>query len=180
LPKQEQQRKADMARDRTAITPLHMARASQKGGCICRECGRHDQIYAYNMTGAMITTLVILAANTPQDGAGWVNIPELFLRLGLTRSSNARNHHKLAYWGLVEKRKVSSLDRSPTKAKWRVTVLGFDFLFNRAAIPSRIFVHGGVSMGPVEGDVPVRVRQIRSEAFDYDEVARQYWPNMNG
>jgi len=167
-----------MSRDLGKMTPEHRSLASRKGGCDCITCGRHDQIYAYRITGPMMTTLVIMAANTPAGG-GWINIPDLYMRLGLTGSSNSRNHHKLAYWGLVEKRKTVSTDRNPNSAKWRVTLLGLDFLHNEVSLPTRILVHGGVALGPVDGDIPIYARQVLYKGFNFDETVREYWPNMN-
>ncbi len=97
----------------------------------------------YKMTKKLVEILdwIIFAAD--DSHYKWVDIPETGPRWMI----RDRTYNRLRFWGLIEKRPVST-DANPTKlGLWRPTMLGLEWTRNQKVIPFEVYVLKGEAIG---------------------------------
>jgi len=141
-----------------------------KGGH-CPICDRWGKINIIKIRGVMIKQLHWIYK---EGGGDWLHIPSQKPKFGI----NAYAFTSFKHWGMVEQKEVIKLTKEEraqgmtqdkrTSGIWRVTPIGYDFLFNGLQVPKAVFTYNDVRVG--QSDDSVTARECAFEKFNYDEM----------
>lgn len=137
----------------------------------CPVCDRWGKINSIRLRGIMVKTMHWLHHVGNGD---WVYVPGSAPRF-VTKSYAFAS---LKHWGLVEQRYAPPLTLEERKAgitrdtrtsgMWRLTPLGYDFIFNGLSVPKTVFVYNDTRVGASDNEVTAR--ECAHEKFNYDAM----------
>jgi hypothetical protein len=108
-----------------------------QAGLRCPCCNRINKIYKYNIVSTMVQALAWACRQSdPLVNNGWVDFPET----GSRDKQRFRNHPKLQYWGLLERRKDKKKGEV-SSGLWRPTVFGREFMAGRTQLAQFAYVY---------------------------------------
>jgi hypothetical protein len=127
----------------SAQADVHAGRAT---GVVCACCAQFCKTYKRKLDSTMARALMWLVFQADAEDRNWVNIqngPKWLLK---TKPLATTRH-----WGLIEPMPADMRDLvsdgKRSSGIWRPTELGVSFVFNRARVPSHVFIYNNQCVG---------------------------------
>lgn len=143
----------------------------ETNGGHCEVCDRWGKVNPIKLRGVMLKTMHWMYKH---GGFDWIDIPPTAPRFVLRSYAFA----SLKHWGFVEqhflpvatkKERAEGITRNKkTSGTWRLTLDGYEFMFENKKAPQTVFVYNDKAV--LFSNILVTARECANEKFNYDEM----------